>query len=228
MWSDPPNNALDSFCFFSCSEAGLERLRALLDDAANDTRSYFEVSAEAAKYEADEYVRPRLTEAALATFPLNPLEDRGYLYCEPWGFSFQAFAPHQLEIRQFPDRVELHYGEWDARRTVHFDERVRPQDQAHTLLGYSVGRYEGDTLVIETTAITANDAQWDARHSDQLTAVERYRRPSQDRLELTATLNDPWGLREPLVLKKVWAFAPEQEIFPYDACEPAAPAANQP
>jgi hypothetical protein len=59
-------------------------------------------------------------------------------------------------------------------------------------------------------------------HSDQLTAVERYRRPTPERLELTARLADPATFREPLELKKIWRFAPEQEIAPYD-CEPAAP-----
>ena len=57
--------------------------------------------------------------------------------------------------------------------------------------------------------------------SDQLTAIERYRRPTPERLELTATLTDPWALREPIDLKKIWRFAPDQEIAPYD-CEPAA------
>jgi hypothetical protein len=40
-------------------------------------------------------------------------------------------------------------------------------------------------------------------------------------LTLTATIEDPWGLREPVVAKKIWRWAPEQKITPYDACEPA-------
>jgi hypothetical protein len=38
---------------------------------------------------------------------------------------------------------------------------------------------------------------------------------------LTATIEDPWSLREPVVAKKIWRWAPEQKISPYDACEPA-------
>lgn len=98
-------------------------------------------------------------------------------------------------------------------------------------MGYSVGRYEGDALVVETTHIAANLAPWglgfpipfpfDGRHSDQLKAVERYTRSGDGaRLLLDVTLEDPWALRQPVTLKKVWGWAPEQQIAPYDECEP--------
>jgi len=56
--------------------------------------------------------------------------------------------------------------------------------------------------------------------------VERYRRPTPERLELTATLTDPLTFREPLELKKIWRFAPEQQIAAYN-CEPAVATAAQ-
>ena len=231
MWSDPPRTALDVFCVFACTDLGLRRLTELLDDPANDARPYPELSADASRHQTDDYIRPRLTDAALAAPLLDPLQDPGYLNCEPWGVARQIFAPHQLEITQFPDRVELHYGEWDAHRIVHLDERAAPQGSSHVALGYSVGHYEGDTLVVETSLITANIGPMrifeDRRHSDQLTAVERYRRPAPERLELTATLTDPVTFREPIELKKVWKLAPEQKIAAYDSCEPAAAEPSQ-
>jgi hypothetical protein len=86
--------------------------------------------------------------------------------------------------------------------------------------GRSVGRFDGQALVIETSGIAANRAPWQAEHSDQLRVVERYTR-SQDgaQLLLTATMEDPWSLREPLVLKKIWTWAPTAEIAPYNDCE---------
>jgi len=223
MWSDPPATPEDTFCFFSCSDAGLARLKQLLDDPANDARPYTALAAEAQREEMEKYLKPRLTQAALSTYPLDPLADRGYLYCEPWGFAMQMFAPHQLEITQLPDRVELHYGEWDAHRTVYLDGKDRPEKRVPSPLGYSVGHYEGSTLVIETSGITANATRWQFSHSDRLTAVERYARSADGaRLELTATLTDPTSFTEPLVVKKIWSWAPDQEIYPYDSCEPAA------
>ena len=51
---------------------------------------------------------------------------------------------------------------------------------------------------------------------------ERFTRSDDgETLNLTATIEDPWGLREPVVAKKIWRWAPNQKITPYDACEPA-------
>jgi hypothetical protein len=152
---------------------------------------------------------------------LDPADDPGFLRCEPWGLARQIFARHQLEIRQRGnDRIELRYGEWDARRTVYLDGRARPANQAPSVMGHSVGRWEGETLVIETSGIGANITSWRGEHSDQLRVVERYTRSQAgDTLLLTATIEDPWSLREPVVMKKIWRWAPEQRIAPYEDCE---------
>jgi len=82
-----------------------------------------------------------------------------------------------------------------------------------------------NALVVETSGIAANIAMWpafrtSAGHSDQLRVVERYTRsPDGDLLLLTATMEDPWSLREPLVMKKIWRWAPDQQIAPYEDCE---------
>lgn len=226
MWSDPPVTPEGLFCFFACTDAGLARLNALLDDPANDARPFQELQTEAKRYER-EYLRDRLTPAARKRYPFDPADDPGFLRCEPWGMARQIFAPHQLEIRQRgADRLELRYGEWDGRRTIHLDGR-RPASPAPTALGHSVGRWDGDTLVVESSGIAANiimlpDLGAMGEHSDELRIVERYTRSKEgDVLHLTATLTDPRTFREPLVLKKLWRWAPEQQIAPYDACEPA-------
>ena len=97
MWSDPPATAVGTLCFFACTDAAIDRLNALLDDPANDARPFPQLAAEALKHQTDTYLRPRLTEAALKTYPLDPADDPGFLRCEPWGLAKQMFAPHQLE-----------------------------------------------------------------------------------------------------------------------------------
>jgi hypothetical protein len=192
-----------------------------MDDPANDARPFEALQAEADKHQREKYLRPRLTAAALKTYPLDPADDPGFLRCEPWGLARQIFARHQLEIRQRGnDRIELRYGEWDARRTVYLDGRPRPANQAPAVMGHSVGRWEGETLVIETSGIGANRTSWLGEHSDQLRVVERYTR-SQDgnTLMLKATIEDPWSLQEPVVIQKTWRWAPEEQITPYEDCE---------
>src|SRR5215471_14128683 len=115
MWSDPPATITADSCASYCTDAGLDRLNALLDDAANDARPLAQLRAEAEKYSLEQYIRPRLKDAALKTYPLDPADDPSFLRCEPYGLARQVIARHQLQIRQVgKDRIEMRYGEWDA------------------------------------------------------------------------------------------------------------------
>ena len=223
MWSDPPQTAVGTFCFAWCTDAGIDYLNKLLDNPANDVRPFEQLMSEADRYQRQNYIRSRLTDAAAKAYPQDPADDPAFLQCKPYGLGHQMLARHQLEIRQRGnDRIELRYGEWDARRTAYLDGRRRPPTEAPTLLGYSVGRWEGETLVIETAGIKAGlmFGSDGAKHSDQLKTTERYTR-SQDgkTLLLTATFEDPLSLREPVVLKKIWSWAPGSEIAPYKDCQ---------
>lgn len=223
MWSDPPQTAVGTFCFAWCTDAGIDYLNRLLDDPANDARSFQQLMAEADKYQDEHYIRTRLTDGTLKAYPQDPADDPAFLQCTPYGLGQQMFSRHQLDIRQRGnDRLELRYGEWDARRTVYMDGRTRPPSEPPSLLGYSVGRWEGETLVIETSGIKAGlmFGSAGAKHSDQLKTIERYTR-SQDgkTLLLTATLEEPSSLREPVVLKKIWSWAPASVIAPYTDCQ---------
>ena len=220
MWSDPPTTILGRFCAFWCTDEGVTFLNSLVDNPANDARPFADLAAEADRHQKARYLRPRLTENALKTYPLDPADDPGFLRCEPWGLSRQMVAPHQLEIRgRGKDRLDLRYGEWDARRTVYLDGRAPAPGQKPTRLGHSIGRWEGDALIIETSGIARHLGQ-EFEYSDQLRVTERYTR-TQDgmMLQLTATLVDPVTLREPLVLKKIWRWSPSSEIAPYTSCE---------
>jgi hypothetical protein len=94
-------------------------------------------------------------------------------------------------------------------RQVYTDGRALPRNAEPTWLGYSVGRWDGDTFVVETTGF--RDGGWlDTRkarpHSDALRVVERFRRLDYGRAELTITIDDakaflqPWTITTPLRL----------------------------
>jgi hypothetical protein len=221
MWSDPPDTITGVFCSGWCTDAGIDRLYALLDDPANDARPIQQVQAEANTYQINQYLHPRLTNNALKSYPLDPADDPSFLRCEPYGLTRQMVARHQLEIRQLgKDALQFRYGEWDARRTIYVDGRKRPPNEPLSLLGYSLGHWEGETLVVETFGIRANRTPWQSEHSDQLHVVERYTRSADGKtLTVTATMEDAWGLKEPVVLKHIWGWRPDQIIAAYDQCE---------
>jgi|RhiMetdeSRZDD1v2_1073273.scaffolds.fasta_scaffold14594_9 hypothetical protein len=222
MWSDPPHSAVGEFCFAWCTDAGIDYLNKLLDDPANDARPFGELLAQATKYQADAYIKPLLTADALKAYPLDPADDPAFLRCQPIGGARQIFVRHQLDIRRRgKDRLEFHYGEWDATRTIYVDGRKRPPKEPPSRMGYSLGHWEGDALVIETSGFTPDRLESNiAVHSDQLRIVERYTRaPDGKTLMLTVTIEDPTILRAPLVFKKIWGWSPASHIDPYRDCQ---------
>jgi len=223
MWSDPPRTAVGDFCFGYCTDAGIDYLNKLLDNPANDARPFGDLRAEADKFQRDTYIRSHLTAEALKLFPLDPADDPSFLKCEPYGFARQIFSRHQLEMRaQGNDRIEMRYGEWDVRRTVYMNGQKPSGNVQPSQLGHSVGHWEGQTLVIETSGISPNIIFGNngTKHSERLRAVERYTRSEDGKtLMLTATMEDPWSLKEPVVMKKIWSWAPDQKIAAYTDCE---------
>ncbi|HZF31050.1 MAG TPA: hypothetical protein VE907_18185 [Gammaproteobacteria bacterium] len=86
-------------------------------------------------------------------------------------------------------------------REIHMDGRPQPKrdDLNPTYFGYSVGHWEKDTLVVETTGF--NEKTWlnfnGTMHTDQLTTVERITRPNLNTLHYEATINDPGAYTAP-------------------------------
>jgi hypothetical protein len=86
-------------------------------------------------------------------------------------------------------------------REIHMDGRALPnrEDVNPTYFGYSVGRWDKDTLVVETTGF--NEKTWlnfnGTMHTDQLTTVERITRPNLNTLHYEATITDPGAYTAP-------------------------------
>lgn len=220
-WSDPPPKAEDAFCNVGCPVAVRNYLTSLLEDPANDARPFRELRGQAMRFQFEELVPRHLTPAALQNYPFNTANDTSLTECVPWGFARQVLAPHALQFTQYADRVTLYYSEWTAERTVWLDGRSMPAGAEPSPLGFSTGYYDGDTFVVETRGISADHSHAGFIYTDELTAVERFwRTEGGQRLELEVTLSDPTTLAIPIVLTRAWGWAPGEEIFPYDSCEP--------
>jgi hypothetical protein len=101
--------------------------------------------------------------------------------------------PNPFEIVHVPGRMLMFFEEYHLWRTIWTDGRALPKNLAPTWLGYSVGRWEGDTFIVDT--IGFNDRSWvdpfGDPHSEQMRVTERYRRLDHDTLELAITIDDP-------------------------------------
>jgi len=86
-------------------------------------------------------------------------------------------------------------------REIHMDGRALPkrEDINPTYFGYSVGHWEGDTLVVEATGF--NEKTWlnfnGTMHTEQLRTIEKFTRPNRDTLHYEATIIDPGAYSEP-------------------------------
>jgi hypothetical protein len=131
---------------------------------------------------------------------------------------------YPMEIIQRPEQITIIYEAHTEVRRIYFGERNASQeDRVPGRNGYSTGRWEGDTLVVETDNLVD---QVDQRtpHSDQAKIVERYRLEGADeqgRRILTAemTMTDPDFYTKPVTITKRWAQVPNGRLLPYECNE---------
>ena len=125
-------------------------------------------------------------------------EDNSALRCEPSGPPQILILPNPWEIVQIPGRVLMFFEEQHIWRTIWADGRPLPKDPDPSYLGYSVGRWEGDTFVVET--IGFNDKEWVDLYGNPRTPTthltERYRRLNHDTLEQQIIIEDPRSVHE--------------------------------
>ncbi len=138
--------------------------------------------------------------------------------CDPLGLVRNLLlevAIYPMEIVQTPRRV-LQFFEWaHSWREIWTDGRELPKDPEPRWMGYSVGKWEGDTFVVDSTGF--DERTWldhfGTPHSDQMRLQERYKRLDRDNLELTMTLTDPMTFTKPWVSeKKIFKLDPKAEI----------------
>ena len=131
------------------------------------------------------------------------------------------FQPLPWEIVQARDRVLMIFEYQSLVRQIFIDGREHPKDLDPTYMGHSIGRYEGDALVIDTVGF--NDKTWlDASglpHSEALHVTERIRRIDHDTLEDDYRIEDPKAYTQPWTAQKFFALKPGWQIQEYVCAE---------
>jgi hypothetical protein len=102
-------------------------------------------------------------------------------------------------------------------RQVFLDGRPHPPDVQPSWLGHSIGRWENDTLVIDTIGL--NDRVWQdlagRPQTEKAHIVERYRRTDLGHLEVEITIDDPGAYTRPWKVRRLLDLAPDDEILEY-------------
>jgi hypothetical protein len=122
--------------------------------------------------------------------------------------------PHLTKAIHTPKLLVLLYEVNAIYRQIFTDGRPFPDDPNPAWTGYSVGRWKGDTLVVETRGF--RDDLWidsgGSPMSDAATMIERISRPSFGRLEIELTIDDPKNYTRPFTVSLAQNFAPDTEL----------------
>jgi len=119
--------------------------------------------------------------------------------CVPPGLPVIMQQPFPIEFLFTPGRVSIITESYSMVRRVYTDGSPLPEDPDPTYLGTSVGRWEGDTLVIDTISLLPETSPLTGitGHSDKMRVMERVRLVEPDLLEITTTVEDPAVFVEP-------------------------------
>jgi hypothetical protein len=141
----------------------------------------------------------------------NEMKDNPDANCMPMGLTQFHMQPQPRKIIQTPKLIVIVYESNYGQRYIYTDgRRLPPQGEPQPWwYGYSIGRWEGDTLVVETNNLRgADDGPYDGwldvrgtPYSGQAKFTERFRRPTFGKLEIDVTIEDAKALTKPVTLR---------------------------
>jgi hypothetical protein len=146
----------------------------------------------------------------------NKAKDDPQRYCLPEGAV--RVNPLPYKIVQRPDMVlQLWEGNTHSFRRFFLDGRARPESEPESWTGRSSGKWDGDTLVVDTVGF--NDKTWldstGKPHSKAMRLNERYRRPDLGHLDVDLTIDDEKAFTKPYKFTRTFTLAPGWELQEY-------------
>ena len=157
-----------------------------------------------------------LLPAAEALMKTRKSQDDPEANCLPTGVP--RHAPYPFRIVEQPGFIFMLFeGNIHSYRQIFMDGRNHPKDPDPTWYGHSTGKWEGDTLVIDTVGF--NDKFWfdfvGHPHSEQLHTIERYTRKDLGTLQEEVTIIDPVAYSKPFTIHASHRLLPKDELMEY-------------
>ncbi len=146
-------------------------------------------------------------------------KDHPHAHCLPWGMPVPFGAgPALAKFVQTPSLLVILFEDTPGFRQVFLDGRKHPENADPAWMGHSVGKWEGDVLVVDS--IGFNDRAWMNSYprTEKLHVIERYKRVDFGHLEAHVTIEDPGVFNKPWNINMTWELAPQEEILEF-VCE---------
>ena len=145
--------------------------------------------------------------------------------CHPSGVARQFLTPYGVEFVELPEIQRIFIfdeGGPHTFRTIYMDGRTHPKDLQPSYYGHSIGRFEGDVLVVDTVGF--NEKFWlDRRglpHTPALHTLERFTRLDMTGMKYEVTVDDPGAYTAPWTGYFYMRYNPDQEPWEY-VCQQA-------
>jgi hypothetical protein len=163
-------------------------------------------------------VHERLREAAKDYDPEQ--QTTVSLTCRPPGLIYSMQGPFPIEIFEGRDLIVMKLEYFDLVRVIFMNETQHPEDWPHSQTGHSIGRWDGDTLVVDTAKLTAGTLfNNGVDYTEDVHLIERFRLSGPDTLVVTQQFEDPGSFDG--TAARVLSFARGRDhVYPYD-CDPA-------
>src|SRR5262245_37993095 len=168
-----------------------------------------------ADYKPGEIVMTPAAEAMFKQRGASFGKDIPSTHCLPLGVPFMDTAVYPHKIVHTAGMILVLYEEMSHFRQIYLDGRKLPVDPEPAYVGYSVGRWEGDTLVVD--AIGFKDNGWlDAfghPHSGAMKVTERFRRRDYGSMEVQVTVDDPRTYSRPFSFTFIKRLLPDTDLL---------------
>jgi hypothetical protein len=142
--------------------------------------------------------------------------------CLPFGMSRNVNSPHGVQIIQHPDAIAFLWEQNTWHTWVPTNPAFKwPDDLPESWTGKSVGRWDGDTLVVETTnfnGYTKLDTNGHP-HSKQLKMTQTFLRTDDRTIQHTVTIEDPRAYTQPWMNVRTWTLKGAQDVLMEYSCE---------
>jgi hypothetical protein len=155
-----------------------------------------------------------------------PKEDTPGGFCLGSGMpgSMLGSGGYPMEIVQHDDVIVVIYEAHTEVRHIYMSSQAADEDLFPDRNGYSVGRWDGHRLIVETTHLKEAVDQRQFPHSDQARIIEEYELTTEDDgtkvLVAQMTMTDPVFYTEPVSAEKKWTLLPGARLLPYECNEP--------
>jgi hypothetical protein len=165
--------------------------------------------------------RPETAQAFRRQLETTTADQAPTARCFPAGIPMGDLLPLPRRVIQVPGLLAILYEGINPQRLIYTDGRKLPVDPQPAWLGYSVGKWDGDVLVVESNGFSERSWLDGTGHprSEATRITERLRRRDFGHMEVDVTIDDPRSYTRPFSIRYTQTLAPDTDILEYICTE---------